>query len=156
MKDKYMVWLMYAVLALMACIACCACKATKEFEVVEVHDTVTVLKTDTVVDVKVKEVSNTEKQTETHYYTLNNVGDTVKEIHHYHNALQTIVLDSTNRYQSKVDSLQRLVSTLKNTEKVVTKRISVPWWAWVACPLIFIIGLGIIAKRVLRDKWHMT
>ena len=121
----------------LACNICCSCSSSKV--VTEyVHDTITVNKTDTVVDVRIREVRDTTKQIETHTYTINNVGDTVKEIHHYHDVLRTLVVDSTNRYQSKIDSLQAIINKSKNKQEV--KVVRKPNW----CGYAFVAGLSFV------------
>ena len=133
------------------------CKTTKTVtETVHESDTLIIHKTDTFFNVKVKEVHDTTKQIETHTYTVNNVGDTIKEIHHYRDITRTLIIDSTHRYQAKVDSLQKLVNKLKNTKQVVKKGIAIPWWAWIVSPLILIAGGGLIVRKILDKKWHIS
>ena len=137
----------------------CSCgsrKTVTETITEYVHDTIRTVKTDTVKEVKVTIKTDTVRQVEKHVITLNNVGDTIKEVHHYHDIMRTLVVDSTQRYQSKVDSLQRLVEKLKNTEKIVKKGIQVPWWAWVVCPLILLLGLHLIVRYIMAKRWHIT
>ena len=99
-----------------------SCKTTREVERVYTHDTLYVNHSDTVRDIKVLHVHDTTRQVEQHYITLNQAGDTIKEIHHYHDTERTIIVDSTDRYKAKNDSLQRLLN--KEREKQVTKRPS--------------------------------
>lgn len=103
----------------------CSCKTTREVERVYTHDTLIVHHTDTVREVKVTHHTDTVKQIEKHTYTINNVGDTIREIHHYHDVQHTIVVDSTERYEAKVDSLQRLLDREREKEKTVEKKE--PW-----------------------------
>lgn len=146
-----------AAIFLLSFLCSCGSRKTITETVIEtVHDTIRTVKTDTIKEAKVTIKTDTVKQVEKHVITLNNVGDTIKEVHHYHDIMRTLVVDSTQRYQSKVDSLQSLVEKLKNTEKIVKKGIQVPWWAWVVCPLIFIIGIFYIARWVTNRKWHIT
>ena len=63
----------------------CSC-TTKEIvtkETVTVHDTLWSHSTDTVRDVKVYTIHDTLRYAETHTITLNNQGDTIREIHHF-------------------------------------------------------------------------
>ena len=104
----------------------CSCKTTREVERVYTHDTLYVNHSDTVRDIKVLHVHDTTRQVEQHYITLNQAGDTIKEIHHYHDTERTIIVDSTDRYKAKNDSLQRLLDRERNKEKTVEKKE--PWW----------------------------
>ena len=103
----------------------CSCKTTREVERVYTHDTLYVHQSDTVREVKLLAVHDTTRQVEQHYITINQAGDTIKEIHHYHDVQHTIVVDSTERYEAKTDSLQRLLDRERNKEKVVEKKE--PW-----------------------------
>ena len=101
-----------------------SCRTIHDTERVYTHDTLYVHHTDTFVHTKTLHVHDTTRQVEHHTYTLNQAGDTIREIHHYHDSERTIVLDSTDRYKAKTDSLQRLLN--KEREKQITKRPS--WW----------------------------
>ena len=104
----------------------CSCKATHEVERVYTHDTLIVHHTDTLIHTKTLHVHDTTRQVEQHLITLNQAGDTIREVHHYHDTERTIVLDSTDRYKAKNDSLQKLLNKERNKEKVVEKKE--PWW----------------------------
>ena len=80
--------------------------------------------TDTLIHTKTLHVHDTTRQVEQHYITINNVGDTIREVHHYHDTERTIIVDSTDRYKAKNDSLQRLLDRERNKEKTVEKK---PW-----------------------------
>ena len=131
----------------LACNICCSCSSSKAVVTEYVHDTITINKTDTVVDVRIREVRDTTKQIETHTYTINNVGDTVKEIHHYHDELRTIIVDSTNRYQSKIDSLQAIIDKSKDKQevKVVHKH---NWWGYAfVAGLSFVLSVWFLSRK---------
>ena len=109
----------------------CTTKAKVITEYVTVHDTIQTHHTDTLLDVKVVTHTDTIRQVETHTITLNNVGDTVKEIHHYFDTQKTIIIDSTNRYKATVDSLRAALTTEKNKYKEIVKtKHVVKWWEW--------------------------
>lgn len=103
----------------------CSCKTTREVERVYTHDTLYVNHSDTVREVKLLAVHDTTRQVEQHYITINQAGDTIKEIHHYHDKQWVLVVDSTDRYKAKNDSLQRLLNKEREREKVVEKKE--PW-----------------------------
>jgi hypothetical protein len=128
--DKWMnnglVWLAVVWAALLLAFCLMGCRTKSVVEVVEVHDTVRMAQTDTVREVRVVTKTDTIKQMENHILTVNERGDTIREVHFYHEREKTIVVDSTNRYQSKVDSLQSIIDRM-STKEVVKE----PWfWAW--------------------------
>ena len=99
-----------------------SCRTIHDTERVYTHDTLYVHHSDTVREVKVTHHTDTVKQIEKHTYTINNVGDTIREIHHYHDTERTIIVDSTDRYKAKNDSLQRLLDKEREKEKTVEKK----------------------------------
>lgn len=135
-------WLILAMIFL----AMCSC-TTKKFitETIYEHDTVTVHKSDTVKEVVYKSRVDTVTNTEVHTYTLNNVGDTVKEIHHYHNKEKVIVVDSTDRYKSIVDSLQAIVNKQHEKQEKVTKTKR-PWTDYAIVAAVLAFALFLIKK----------
>lgn len=125
----------------------CKTKTVTVTEYVNVHDTVTTFRTDTIRDVRVTHHTDTVRQIETHTFTLNNVGDTIKEIHHYHDREKVIVVDSTDRYKATVDSLRAALREAKDKQTVVvkTKKV-VRWWEWV----VFLGIIGVVLFFVLK------
>ena len=99
-----------------------SCRTIHEVEHVYAHDTLYVHHSDTVREVKLLAVHDTTRQVEHHFITLNQQGDTIKEVHHYHDTERTIIVDSTDRYKAKNDSLQRLLDREREKEKVVEKK----------------------------------
>ena len=96
-----------------------------------VHDTVQVVKADTVKEVKITQRTDTVRDVQTHTYTLSNQGDTIKEVHHHYSVEKTIVVDSTQRYKATVDSLRAALHEAKTKEKVVVKtKYLIKWWEW--------------------------
>jgi Fe2+ transport system protein B len=137
------------VIVVIVCVLCgCVTPKTVTETVVEhVHDTVEVVKSDTVREVKVQTVKDTTFQKEVHTYTINDVGDTVKEIHHYVEREKVIVVDSTDRYKAVVDSLRKALHEQQSKEKVVvkTKRV-IRWWEYV----FFLAIIGTIIFFVIK------
>lgn len=150
-RENRIVWVFFVVfIAVIVVSLLWGCKTQKivETQVVTIHDTLITHRTDTVRDVKVTTKTDTIKQIESHTYTLNNVGDTVKEIHHYNDVWHTLVKDSTNRYEARMDSLERALKVEKDKNKVVTKtKYVIRWWEYVV--LLFIVGATIffVLKR---------
>lgn len=131
---------LYPILILVTLTSCAAKTVT---QLVEVHDTLQDHHTDTLKEVKVTHHTDTVKQIEKHTYTINNVGDTIKEIHHYHDVQHTIVIDSTNRYQSKIDSLQSIIDRNHEKEATIVKKPSL-WWSLKVFGICFLVALGLL------------
>ena len=142
-----MAWLLALWLILaMIFLAMCSCGSEKVItETTYEHDTVTVHHSDTIKEVVYKSKVDTVTNTEVHIYTLNNVGDTVKEIHHYHNSEKVIVVDSTDRYKSIVDSLQAIVNKQASKQEKVTKTKR-PWTDYAIIAVVLAFALFLIRK----------
>ena len=137
-----------AILILLLLSLLCGCKARKVVtEYVVSHDTVMTYRKDTIRDVKYLHHTDTVTNKEVHTYTINDVGDTLKEIHHYHDTEKVIIVDSTDRYRAVVDSLQRIVDSQKEKKVEVTK-MKVPM-KWVAFILVTVLAIIVL---VTRDK----
>lgn len=136
----------FLIVFIAVCMLCsCTTKQKTITEYVTVHDTIRTHKVDTLREVSYQVRVDTVRQTETHTITLNNVGDTIREIHHYHDSEKVIVVDSTDRYKSTVDSLRAaLISEKsKNKEVVKTKHI-VRWWEWIViCGIVITLVYGL-------------
>lgn len=131
---------------LMAILLFTSCATKQITEYVTIHDTLIVNHTDTLKDVRVVMHRDTVTQKEVHTITLNNVGDTLKEIHHYHDSERTIIVDSTDRYKAVVDSLKAVIQEQKDKMTVKTKPV-ISWWEY----LIF----GGLLFFVLSIIWRM-
>ncbi len=152
--DYVFAGVMIVLMAVIVLISLVGCK-TKERVVTEytiIHDTVSVVKTDTVRDIRVQIVRDTLKQVENHVLTINEMGDTIKEEHRYHDILRTVVVDSTNRYQARVDSLRRALEKEQSKNTVVKKSIKMPWWMWMAAILVFLVGLHFIVRFIMCKR----
>ena len=148
-QETGMAWLAATVL-IIACIlmAMCSCGSEKVItETIYEHDTVTVHHSDTVKEVVYKSKVDTVTNTEEHVYYLNNEGEPVKEIHHYHSVEKTNTVDSTYRYQAERDSLRQALLEEKAREKTMTK-IQVPW-KWL-CMILAAFFASIVF--IVRDR----
>ena len=144
-----------AVMLLIVLLTMCSCATKKVVEErVYVHDTVTVHKSDTVVDVKVVHHTDTVRGHESHIYTINNVGDTVKEYHYFHEKETSNTVDSTYRYQAERDSLKQALVEEKQKKKEI-KKYYYPKWFWIIISgniLLFILFLRRITLILLQKK----
>jgi len=124
-----------------------SCSTKKQVtEYVTIHDTTIVTHTDTLRDVRVVTQRDTVTQREVHTITLNDVGDTIREIHHCHESERMIVVDSTDRYKAVVDSLKAVLEQQKDKVTVKEKPI-IRWWEY----LIF----GGLILFLLAFLWKM-
>lgn len=139
-----------AIMTLIVLLTMCSCATRKVVEErVYVHDTVTVHKSDTVVDVRVVQQHDTITNTEVHTFTVNNVGDTIKEVHHFHFSEKTVVLDSTYRYKARLDSLQKIIDS-RQEQVVEVKKSPLPSMRdMIVAALIIII---VVTVAMLRRK----
>lgn len=146
--------LIMAVLGLMM-LSSCTTKEKTVTEYVAVHDTIHSHHTDTLREVSFQVRVDTVRQRETHTITLNNVGDTIREIHHFHDSEKVIVVDSTQRYEARMDSLEKALEREKSKE--VTKQ-KVPLSAIAKWLVISALVFGILRAClgifivVLRSK----
>lgn len=133
------------------CFMSCRTKSVTEF--VAVHDTLRTVRTDTVRDVRVVTKTDTLRQLESHFLTVNELGDTIREVHVYHEREKTIVVDSTNRYQSKIDSLQSIIDRLSTKEVVKEPSFWERWKRAVdVIVTVVVVGLFVWFLRWLDNK----
>lgn len=147
--NNRLLWLavVWGIILVAFCLTGCRAKMITEY--VAVHDTLRTVQTDTVRDVHVVVKTDTLRQLETHYFTVNQFGDTIREVHHYHEVAKTVVVDSTDRYQSKVDSLQAIVDRL-STKEVIKQPT---WWERWKRVIDIIITLVFVGLFVAFLRW---
>lgn len=143
-----------AVLVLFALIglsllASCTTKEIVTKETITVHDTLWSHSTDTIRDVKVYTIHDTLRYAETHTITLNEGGDTIKEIHHFLERENVIVVDSTNRYKAVVDSLKAILREKSNAK---TEIKSVKRWRIYSLIAIVCVAFGIAVGALVKTK----
>lgn len=131
-----------------ALVALCSCSTKQKVvtEYIAVHDTIQTHHTDTIRDVRVVTLTDTVRYVEKHDVTVNNVGDTIKEIHHYYDHQTIVIVDSTNYYKAECDSLKAALDKSQSKEKVIVKtEYVIRWWEWV-------IFLSFLAAAILYVK----
>lgn len=118
-------------------------------ETIITHDTIMAHHTDTLRDVRVLHVHDTLRLVESHKLTLGASGDTIKEVHLYHDVSKTTIIDSTQRYQAKVDSLQRIVDDRHYKEQMVKVTKNNHSWKDVLFTVdsIVFLGMFVLALR---------
>ena len=142
--------IIFALIAL-TFVGCKTPKTVTEVITEYVHDTVQVVKADTVKEVKITQRTDTVRDVQTHTYTLSNQGDTIKEVHHHYSVEKTIVVDSTQRYKATVDSLRAALHEAKSKEKVVVKtKYILRWWEWGIIGLLAVALIAAVIKRSIK------
>lgn len=142
--------IIFAIIAL-TFVGCKTPKTVTEVITEYVHDTVQVVKADTVKEVKITHHTDTVREVQTHTYTLSNQGDTIKEVHHHYSVEKTIVVDSTQRYKATVDSLRAALHEAKTKDKVVVKtRYILRWWEWGIIGLLAVAIFAAVIKRSIK------
>lgn len=143
---------LFALIGLSFLLTSCATKEIVRVESYTLHDTIYSHKTDTLTEYRIITQHDTVRQVESHTLTLNNVGDTIKEIHHYHDSEKVIVVDSTNRYKATVDSLQKALHEQQNTKTEVKQ--SKRWRGYVLTVIItaaFVIAIiGLVSTKIKK------
>lgn len=143
-QENGMAIIAIAVILLLLFLSSCSTSKTVT-EYVTIHDTITTLRTDTLREVKYQHHTDTVTNTESHFYTLNNVGDTVREVHYFHNTEKVVYVDSTERYRAVVDSLRAIID--KKAEKTV-KRTAVPLWQ----KATFLLAVFMLFILILKSR----
>lgn len=141
------------VLVVVVCLcALCGCKTQKETttETIIQHDTVFSHHTDTLNDVRVVSHTDTLRSVESHYITLSANGDTIKEIHHYHDIQKIIIVDSTFRYKAERDSLRAALQKERSKATKKEKRSLPPFVTWVVLSVLILIAFVVVLKS--KDK----
>lgn len=127
------------------------CKTIKQSERIEIHDTLTIHHSDTVKEYKMKKLFDTVHHYHHELITLNEGGDTVKQIINNTFRERIIERDSSDTYKSKIDSLARVINELQQKEKVVEKK---DWWAewkWRLITFAAIVVALLLAIRSAKD-----
>lgn len=149
MRDGIAVIAATIIMALMGLTLLVSC-TTKEIVTEEtsyVHDTVEVHRVDTLWEYKFINQCDTVKQESVHTVVLNERGDTIKEIHHYHEKEKVIVVDSTYKYKAERDSLRNALETKEKESRKERKMLS--WWDVFECMakvVLFALALGWVVK----------
>jgi succinate dehydrogenase/fumarate reductase-like Fe-S protein len=126
------------------------------------HDTITIQShsVDTLHEYKVINTIDTIRDVQTKIITLRENGDTIREYinnNYYHYINQK---DSSDRYQSKIDSMQKQITQLeKDKEKItndknkeVTKLKKNNFWKYVTCILCGVLIVGCLYIVWLKIK----
>lgn len=127
------------------------CKTIRQSERIEIHDTLTIVHSDTVREYKLKTLYDTVHHYHHEVLTLNEGGDTIKQIINNTFRERIIERDSSDTYRSKIDSLARIINELQQKEKVVEKK---DWWAewkWRLIAFAAIIVALLLAIRSAKD-----
>ena len=163
-RSQKNAWLWVLAIILLLILLSCGTKKTVT-NTIHSHDTVMVHKTDTFIkhhsdtikDIKFVSTADSVKEKEYHTYYINDVGDTTKEVHHYHTNEKIIILDSSYIYKVEIDSLRAMLEREMNKtqtqyeshDTVKVKKVS-PWD--VLALVVFVSALAILVMRMKKDK----
>lgn len=145
----------FPMVLLLAMLAFMGCKTIKDSELVEIHDTVSVNRIDTVYQYTQKIVNDTVREKTEHIVTVNEKGDTIRETNNYYYNQHTIERDSSAYYAHLIDSIMKSLNQNHDHEKVVEKKPSI-WerFKWQLIALALLIAL--ILLLVPRIKKFLT
>ena len=162
-RSQKNAWLWLLAIILLLILLSCGSKKTVTNTIYS-HDTVMVHKTDTVIkhhsdtvnNIKYISTADSVKEKDSHTYYINDVGDTTKEVHHYHTNEKIIILDSSYIYKVEIDSLRAVLekersktqTQYESHEKVKVKK-PVPWN--MIGLLVFVSAMAILVMRMKRD-----
>lgn len=127
------------------------CKTISQSERVEIHDTLTVVHSDTVREYKYKTLYDTVHHYHHEVLTLNEGGDTIKQIINNTFREKIIERDSSDTYRSKIDSLVRIINELQQKEKVVEKKDWKTEWKWRLIAFAAIVVAMLLSIRSVKD-----
>lgn len=127
------------------------CKTIRQSERIEIHDTLTIVHSDTVREYKLKTLYDTVHHYHHEVLTLNEGGDTIKQIINNTFRERIIERDSSDTYKSKIDSLARIINELQQKEKAVEKKDWKTEWKWRLIAFTAIIVALLLAIRSAKD-----
>lgn len=116
------------------------CGTTHESELLEIHDTITAAHVDTVRQYIKQTVYDTIHQHTERIVTVNERGDTVKEVNNNYYKERIIERDSSSYYRHMIDSLMKSLMQNHDKEAVTEKKPSF-WERW-KDGIIFLIFMG--------------
>lgn len=122
-----------------------SCTTIRESEVSIVRDTLTVYRSDTVRDVRTLHVHDTVRVVTERVVMQDANGNTIKETNNNWYTERVVVVDSTDRYKSVVDSLQRVINEREKDK--VTKKEKLPWWMWPVTLIMLAFGAWLLGKK---------
>lgn len=121
------------------------CATASKSELLEIHDTITANRVDTVRQHVRETVHDTIHNYTEHIVTVNEKGDTTKETNNNYFYQHTIERDSSSQYIHLIDSLIKSLNQNHDKEEVKEKKTS--WWntlPWMIIAIGAIIALVIV------------
>lgn len=160
MRDGIAVIAAIIIMALMGLTLLVSCTAKEIIteETSYVHDTVEVYRADTLWEYKFINQCDTVKQETVHTVVLNERGDTIKEIHHYHDTEKIIIVDSTYKYKSERDSLRNALDKAREREKTTKEKRGRTWADTISAmvvmlaAVVFMLFIARLNKKDGRNK----
>lgn len=141
----------FPVILLCICLSFVGCKTIRESELIEIHDTVTVYRGDTLIQYVYKHINDTVREIIEKTIVINEKGDTTKETtvnNYYHNHYES---DSVNIYKALLDSIKQSLNQNHEKEKVVEKKDWWEEWKWKLIALAVVIAmLAVICSPTIK------
>lgn len=124
-----------------------SCATSREKELLEIHDTVTVIDVDTIREYIERHHTDTVREKIEHIVTVNGKGDTIRETNNYYYNEHVIEQDSSSLYRHFIDSLMKSLN--KEKEEVVKKKPTL-WERLEDNIIFFVVMVGVFGILVLR------
>lgn len=126
------------------------CATASKSELLEIHDTITANRVDTVRQHVRETVHDTIHNYTEHIVTVNEKGDTIRETNNNYYYQHTIERDSGSYYIHLIDSLVKSLNQNHDSEKTLEKKP--PWWQSLEWKIVAFASIIFIAKLIIRKK----
>lgn len=127
------------------------CATTSKSELLEIHDTITINRVDTVRLFVYKTVHDTIHHHTEHIVTVNQKGDTVKVVNNNYIRERIVERDSSAYYKHQLDSVKHALNQNHDSEKTVEKKP--PWWEERVIRILVIATITVIVTLFLRKLY---
>lgn len=128
------------------------CKTIKDSEIIEIHDTVTVYRGDTLIQYVYKNIGDTVNQIIEKTIIINEKGDTVKQNttnNYIHNHYES---DSVNIYKALLDSIKQSLNQNHEKEKVIEKKDWLAEWKWKLIAFALLVAVILLTLKLVIPK----
>lgn len=126
------------------------CATSSKSELLEIHDTITANRIDTVRQYVRETVHDTIHNRTENIVTVNEKGDTIRETNNNYFYQHTIERDSGAYYIHLIDSLVKSLNQNHDSEKTVEKKP--PWWKSLGGEIVVIASIALIVTMIFRKN----
>lgn len=124
------------------------CATTSKSEFLEIHDTITANRVDTVQLYVYRTVHDTIHHLTEHFVTVNQEGDTLKVVNNNYIRERIVERDSSAYYKHQLDSMKHALNQNHDSEKTVLKKP--PWWQKLTWKIIISASIALIVTLIFR------